>query len=150
MFDYEEVCPISKASSVLCERWTLQILREMFFGASRFSEFQRYLPKLSPSLLNTRLKTLADNGIIVRRKVPEMRGYEYQLTPTGKALRPVLAAMSRRDERARTLRAGEDDVPRLVADLEGLPDVWTGGVADVHYRNAVGEVIDNPELIGSS
>lgn len=95
MFDYEEVCPISKASSVLCERWTLQILREMFFGASRFSDFQRYLPKLSPSLLNTRLKTLEANGIIVRRKVPEMRGYEYQLTPTGRELKPVLTAMGK-------------------------------------------------------
>ena len=40
MFDYEEACPISKATSVLCERWTLQIIREMALGATRFSEFQ--------------------------------------------------------------------------------------------------------------
>lgn len=95
MFDYEEACPISKASSVLCERWTLQILREMFFGASRFNELQAFLPRLSPSLLNKRLKTLEANGIILRRKIPEKRGYEYQLTPTGRELRPVLTAMGR-------------------------------------------------------
>jgi len=95
MFDYEEACPISKASSVLCERWTLQILREMFFGATRFNEFQTYLPRLSPSLLNKRLKALEASGIILRRRIPEKRGYEYQLTPTGRELRPVLTAMGR-------------------------------------------------------
>jgi DNA-binding HxlR family transcriptional regulator len=95
MFDYEEVCPISKAASVLCERWTLQILREMFFGASRFSELQTYLPRLSPSLLNKRLRDLEQCGIVLRRRIPEKRGFEYQLTPTGRELRPVLTAMGR-------------------------------------------------------
>lgn len=95
MYDYDEACPISMAASVLCERWTLQILREMLFGATRFSEFERYLPKMSPTLLNTRLKTLEKQGIILKRKVPEKKGYEYQLTPSGLALQPALAAIGR-------------------------------------------------------
>lgn len=95
MYDYEEACPLSKAASILCERWTLQIVREMLFGASRFSEFERYLPRLSPTLLNTRLKTLEQQGIIIRRRVPDKKGYEYQLTPYGRALRPVVSAIGR-------------------------------------------------------
>jgi len=95
MFDYEEACPISKTASVLCERWTLQILREMFFGATRFTDFQVHLPRLSPSLLNTRLKTLEQHGIILRRRIPEKRGFEYLLTPTGRELRPILSAMGK-------------------------------------------------------
>ena len=95
MFDYEEACPISKASSVLCERWTLQILRELFFGATRFTDFQTYLPRLSPSLLNTRLKTLEQSGIILKRRIPGKRGFEYRLTPTGRELRPVLSAIGK-------------------------------------------------------
>lgn len=95
MFDYEEVCPISKAASVLCERWTLQIVREMLFGASRFSDLQKYLPKLSPTLLNSRLKSMEQEGIIIRKRIPEKRGYEYFLTPRGQALRPVLEAMGK-------------------------------------------------------
>lgn len=95
MFDYEEACPISKASSILCERWTLQIIREMLFGVTRFSEFQQYLPKLSPTLLNARLRTLEEAGIIVRKKIPEKRGFEYRLTPCGQELRPVLMAMGK-------------------------------------------------------
>ena len=38
MHDYNEACPISMAASVICEKWTLQIVREMFFGSTRYSE----------------------------------------------------------------------------------------------------------------
>jgi DNA-binding HxlR family transcriptional regulator len=95
MYDYGEACPVSRATSVLCERWTLQIIREMMLGATRFSEFQKYLPKISPSLLNARLKLLTDCGIIVRRRIPEKRGYEYQLAPAGKALAPVITEIGK-------------------------------------------------------
>lgn len=95
MYDYGEACPISKATSVLCERWTLQILREMFLGATRFSELQRVLPKISPSLLNARLRMLADNDIVVRKRIPEQRGFEYRLTPAGKSLEPLLTELGR-------------------------------------------------------
>jgi DNA-binding HxlR family transcriptional regulator len=90
MYDYGEICPMSKATSLLCERWTLQIIREMFLGASRFSEFQKYLPKISPSLLNARLRVLVENGIAIRKRIPEKRGFEYHLTPAGKSLAPLL------------------------------------------------------------
>ena len=93
MYDYGEACPISKATQVLCERWTLQIVREMFLGASKFTEFQRNLPRISPSLLTSRLKMLADNGIAIRKRTPEKRGFEYHLTAAGKELKPVLTAM---------------------------------------------------------
>ena len=95
MYDYGEACPVSRAASVLCERWTLQIIREMMLGATRFSEFQKYLPKISPSLLNARLKLLTDNEIIIRRRIPEKRGYEYQLAPAGKALAPVVTEIGK-------------------------------------------------------
>lgn len=88
--EYGEVCPVSRAASVLCERWTLQIIREMLMGATRFSEFQHYLPKLSPALLNTRLKTLEENEIIFRRRIAGKSGYEYQLTAAGKGLHSLI------------------------------------------------------------
>lgn len=95
MYDYGEACPISRASSVLCERWTLQIIRELMLGVTRFSEFQKYLPKISPSLLNARLRMLDENGIILRKRIPEQRGFEYRLTPEGKALQPMLMEMGK-------------------------------------------------------
>jgi len=95
MFDYGEACPISRATSVLCERWTLQLIREMLLGASRFSEFQTYLPKISPSLLNSRLRMLEAEGLVIRKRIAEKRGYEYLLTPAGLSLRPVLSELGK-------------------------------------------------------
>lgn len=95
MYDYEEACPVSKAASVLSERWTLQILREMHMGATRFSEFQAYLPKLSPSLLNTRLKTLEEQGLVLKKKIPEKKGFDYQLTPMGQATLSLVVEMGK-------------------------------------------------------
>lgn len=95
MYDYGEACPISKASSILGERWTLQIIREMMLGSTRFNEFKRYLPKISPTLLNARLRSLEDAGIIARKRVPEHKGFEYLLTPAGKALRPMMMELGK-------------------------------------------------------
>jgi DNA-binding HxlR family transcriptional regulator len=74
MYDYNEACPISMAASVLCERWTLQIVREMFFGSTRYSEIQKFIPNISPSLLRNRLRFLEDQGLVVRKRGAECAG----------------------------------------------------------------------------
>ena len=71
MYDYNEACPISMAASVLCERWTLQIIREMFFGSTRYSEIQKFIPNISPSLLRDRLRFV--DGVH-RRPLPAIAG----------------------------------------------------------------------------
>ena len=95
MYDYNEACPISMAASVVCERWTLQIVREMFFGSSRYSDIQRYIPNISPSLLRNRLRFLEENGVVVRKRSQSGNRYEYFLTPAGKSLAPVLTEMGK-------------------------------------------------------
>jgi DNA-binding HxlR family transcriptional regulator len=95
MYDYEEFCPISKTASILGERWTIQIIREMHFGVTRFNDFRKYMPSLSPTLLNNRLKTLEENGILYRRKIRQQKGYEYLLTPAGKAMLPIIQEMGK-------------------------------------------------------
>ena len=95
MYDYEEFCPISKTASILGERWTIQIVREMHFGVTRFNEFRKYMPGLSPTLLNARLKTLEESGILYRRKIRQQKGYEYLLTPAGKAMLPIIQEMGK-------------------------------------------------------
>jgi DNA-binding HxlR family transcriptional regulator/putative sterol carrier protein len=95
MYDYNEACPISMAASVLCERWTLQIIREMFFGSTKYSEIQKFIPNISPSLLRDRLRFLEKQGLIYRRCAERANRYEYFLTPSGKALAPVLTEMGK-------------------------------------------------------
>ena len=83
------------ATSVLCERWTLQIIRELFLGSTKFSEFQKYMPNISPTLLKNRLRSLEENGIILRKKTPTQGRFQYHLTPSGKALGPLLTEMGK-------------------------------------------------------
>lgn len=95
MYDYGEACPVSVATSVLCERWTLQIIRELFLGSTRYSEIQKFIPNISPSLLRNRLRFLEDQGVILRKKSSSQGHAEYHLTPAGKALGPVLTEIGR-------------------------------------------------------
>jgi DNA-binding HxlR family transcriptional regulator len=95
MYDYNEACPISMAASVICERWTLQIIRELFFGSTRYSEIQKHIPNISPSLLRNRLRFLEEQDLILRKRAAGANRMEYHLTPSGKALAPVLAEMGK-------------------------------------------------------
>jgi DNA-binding HxlR family transcriptional regulator len=95
MYDYNEACPISMAASVICERWTLQIVRELFFGSTRYSEIQKHIPNISPTLLRSRLRHLEEQGVVLRKKSTSGNRYEYHLTPAGKSLAPVLTEMGK-------------------------------------------------------
>jgi len=95
MYDYNEACPISMAATVVCERWTVQIVREMLFGAKRYSEIQRHIPNISPSLLRNRLRFLEEQGVVVRKKSQSGNRYEYLLTPAGKSLAPMMTEMGK-------------------------------------------------------
>ncbi|MAY41200.1 MULTISPECIES: helix-turn-helix domain-containing protein [unclassified Neptuniibacter] len=87
---YLQFCPLAKASELLCEKWTLLIIRELLMGGKRFSDFQRGMSHISPTMLTKRLNELTDNGLVVRKKIPDQRGYEYFLTESGKELAPII------------------------------------------------------------
>ena len=90
---YSQFCPIAKATEVLGDRWTLLIVREALMGASRFSEFQRGLGGISTAVLTERLKSMAENGLLVRRSLTGKRGYEYFPTPGCKELLPIIVSL---------------------------------------------------------
>ena len=90
---YGQFCPIAKAAEILGERWTILILRELLMGGRRFNELQRGLGDISPALLVSRLKTLEEQGLVVRRGITGQRGHEYYPTPACEALLPVLVSI---------------------------------------------------------
>ncbi|MCB1403844.1 MAG: helix-turn-helix transcriptional regulator, partial [Rhodobacteraceae bacterium] len=59
---YGQFCPVAMASEVLCQRWTVLVLREMLCGTTRFNDLRRGVPRMSPSLLSKRLKELERAG----------------------------------------------------------------------------------------
>lgn len=90
---YGQFCPISKAAEVLCERWTLLLIREMLMGSCRYNEFQRALSKISPSLLSKRLTELEQANLIVKRRAQGGRSHEYHLTQAGNELGPIVTSL---------------------------------------------------------
>lgn len=85
---YHQFCPIARAADLLCQRWTLLILRDLHSGCRRFNELQRGVPRISPTLLSARLKAMEESGLIRRRKNAGVT--EYQLTQAGRETAPLL------------------------------------------------------------
>jgi len=92
--EFGQFCPIAKSTEIIGEKWTLLIIREILMGGHRFSQLQRGLSLISPAVLTKRLGTLVDYGLIVKKKIPGQRGYEYFPTESCKELRPILLALA--------------------------------------------------------
>lgn len=91
--EYGQFCPIAKATEILGEKWTILIIRELIMGSTRFNELQRGLSLISPTLLSKRLDSLVANGLILKKKIPGQKGYEYFATESCKELMPVIIGM---------------------------------------------------------
>lgn len=89
----ESVCPVAQTLSMIGERWTMLVLRELFMGSRRFEEFQMYT-NMSPHILSIRLKNLETNGIIKRKQYEEHPPrFEYKLTSKGLDLFPLVVSL---------------------------------------------------------
>ena len=77
---YGQFCPIAKASDIIGERWTVLIIREALMGSTRFSEFQRGLSLISPTLLSRRFDSLVEHGLLMKKKNPDGRTRHDQAT----------------------------------------------------------------------
>ena len=93
MRSYGQFCPVVKSAEILGDTWSILIVRELLLGSTRFSELQRGLPRISPTVLNARLKELGERGIIAKRRLQGQRGHEYRLTPAGRELSSVVEAL---------------------------------------------------------
>jgi len=85
MQSYGQFCPLAQATQILCERWTLLIVRELIAGSTRYSDLRKGVPLISPTLLSSRLKKLVEAGVIVQNKKKT-----YSLTKAGTELRPII------------------------------------------------------------
>lgn len=94
--NYGQFCGLAKASSVLGERWSLLIARDLSVVPRRFKDLHEGLPGIPTSLLTTRLRDLQLAGVITRVAAEQPGGgVLYGLTPHGKALEPILDALGR-------------------------------------------------------
>jgi DNA-binding HxlR family transcriptional regulator len=86
-------CSIARSLEIIGEWWTLLIVRDAFFGVTRFEEFQQRLG-IARNILTKRLDTLVEAGVMERRCYDEPRArYDYVLTKKGRDLWPVLVTL---------------------------------------------------------
>lgn len=119
MKSYGQFCPVAKAAEIFCERWNALIVRDLAAGPRRFSDLQRGVPLMSPSLLSSRLKWLMEEGVVARQST-DRKNPGYALTEAGRDFVPLVEALGIWGQRwtRRELREHEIDVGLLVWSLE--------------------------------
>ncbi len=136
MKTYGQFCPVAKAAELFCERWTPLIIRDLAAGATRFSELQRGVPLMSPTLLSRRLRQLEDEGIVQRQPATTAAGraggagrWTYHLTPAGAEFVPLVIGLGTWGQRwaRRQLMEHEIDLGLLIWSLERSVNVTAFG-----------------------
>src|ERR1700753_2042921 len=66
----DTVCPVARSLDIVGDKWTVQVLRELYMGVSRFEELQ-IQTEATPQMLAGRLKALEANGMVERHPYNE-------------------------------------------------------------------------------
>ena len=88
-------CSIARAMEVIGDRWTLLVIREAYYGTTRFDDFE-YFVGAAPNILTSRLKRLVETGMLSKMPLPGTTGrQEYVLTDQGRAFFPAYLALKK-------------------------------------------------------
>lgn len=139
-------CPIARTLERVGEWWSIVILRDAFYGLTRFDEFQKSLG-IAPNMLTRRLKGLVESGLLERREYnARPPRYEYVLTPMGRDFRPVILSLMAWGNRhlapeglsvvLKNVKTGKTAVPILTDKVSGLE------IDPSHFRVAAGPAAD--------
>ena len=103
-----ERCTIAKSLDVVSTRSALLIMREAFYGTTRFDDFAERVG-ISEPVAAARLRDLVDEGLLQRedyREPGQRTRQQYRLTPKGADLFPVLVALMKWGDRWLDQRGG--------------------------------------------
>ena len=87
-------CPVATTVGLIGNKWKLLIIRNLLVGPQRFNELRRGIPGISQKVLTQNLRSMENDGILVRTVYPEVPvRVEYALSDLGNSMRPIIAAM---------------------------------------------------------
>src|SRR5918997_6625520 len=130
---YQQYCPLARAMDAVGDRWTMLILRELFFAPKRFTDIEARLDGIAPNLLSRRLKELEARDMVRRRRLePPATATVYEITPRARGLQTAMLELSKWGIQFLGPYDGEDKfsiewlVPMLeeMADREAARGVW--------------------------
>jgi DNA-binding HxlR family transcriptional regulator len=115
-------CSVAKTLELVGERWTVLILREVYFGRRRFDEMADNLG-IARNVLTARLQRLIDEDVLDKVAYQERpTRFEYRLTEKGLDLWPVLVTLMQYGDRY----YAPDGPPVVLTHRD------CGGTLDVH------------------
>jgi DNA-binding HxlR family transcriptional regulator len=112
-------CSIGRALDVVGTRSAMLLMREAFYGTTRFDDFARRVG-ITEAVASARLKELVAEGLLARspyREPGQRTRHEYRLTDKGRDLLPAALAL---------MQWGD----RYLADVPGGPVQLTHGTPD--------------------
>lgn len=105
---------VERTLNLLGNRWTFLLLREMFYGSTRFDQLLKEM-KISRHILASRLKELIANGLVMKVKyASNLVRYEYRMTKKGMDVWPIAIASIRWENR---WQAGEHGPRQLLRHI---------------------------------
>jgi len=90
-------CPIANVLDIVGDRWTLLVIRDLLlYNKHEYKEFIASPEAIATNILSDRLKRLTCAGLVDEISHPANKSRKlYYLTPSGKALLPVLIEIAR-------------------------------------------------------
>lgn len=133
-----ELCGLAAAAELLGDQWVLLILREAFYGVTRF-ETMRAHTKIAKQTLANRLKKMTELGLLCKIPYQEegtRERYEYVLTPKSRSLAPLLISL---------MEWGHKNILHDEPHIS-LVDKRTGDVVHSAFVSTKGDVVEAKNL----
>jgi DNA-binding HxlR family transcriptional regulator/putative sterol carrier protein len=126
---FDQYCPMAHALSLVGERWSLLIVRDLLHGPKRYTDLAHGLPGIGTNILAARLKDLEQCGVVQKRRLPPPAASTvYELTDYGKGLNEALYALARWGARSLGPPKSEDELyPEW--GVNALPALFNAEVA---------------------
>jgi DNA-binding HxlR family transcriptional regulator len=102
-FDAKSGCAVEVTLSVIGGLWKPLILFHLFSGKKRFMELSRAIPNATQRMLTLQLRELEADGVVLRHVYPQIPPkVEYEISPFGQSLGPILLSLRSWGEQYRT------------------------------------------------
>ena len=66
------LCPVETTLTLIGDKWTVLIIRDLREGTKRFGELKKSLSGISQKVLTANLRGMEENGLLTRAVFPEV------------------------------------------------------------------------------
>jgi DNA-binding HxlR family transcriptional regulator len=91
---YLATCPARQLLDRISDKWVSLVLNALADGPLRYRDLNRIIAGVSQKMLTQTLRALERDGLLTRTVTPSVPvRVDYQLTPLGRSLLPVMASI---------------------------------------------------------